>query len=61
MICEVEAVFRIPGTESAQLLVTVNSLMFARYLFGEIYDHFQTAKINTCKRNSCTWINKQDN
>ncbi len=37
-------------------LHTINSLVFARDLFGEICDHLQIAKINTCKYNSCTSI-----
>ncbi len=34
--------------------LTVNTLMFARDLFGGIRDHLYIAKINTCKYNSCT-------
>ena len=34
--------------------IIVNSLMFAKDLFGEIRDHLQIAKINTRKHNSCT-------
>ena len=35
---------------------TVNSLIFARDLFGEINDHLQIAKINIQKHISCTYI-----
>ncbi len=33
---------------------TVNSLMFARDLFGDFRDHIEIAKINTRKHKSCT-------
>ncbi len=31
---------------------SVNSLLFARDLFGDFRNHIKIAKINTCKRNS---------
>ena len=36
--------------------ITVNSLMFARDLFGDFCDHIKIAKINTHRHNSGTVV-----